>query len=155
MYLINANILLYMYIMHVYTCECEVPKWSQCSYPFLHNCHCSLWFSFPHNIHTNLYTMCQAGQFVDVGHLVLSGVQGDLSLDSSKAGSGWIRMDEDKVSIQHIQLNGISEVHRQTDTHTHTHFVYPHACPSFGWVGVHVHTMSCNVKYFVCTSTPQ
>ena len=45
-----------------------------------------------------------------MGHLVLSGIQGDLSLDPSKAGSGWIRLAEDQVSIAHIQLNGTSEV---------------------------------------------
>ena len=67
---------------------------------------------------------------------MLSGIQGDLSLDSSKAGSGWIRMDEDKVSIQHIQLNGISEVHRQTCTraHTHTHTLFTSMHAEF-WLG--------------------
>ena len=42
---------------------------------------------------------------------MLSGIHGDLSLDPSKAGSGWIRLAEDQVSIAHIQLNGTAEVY--------------------------------------------
>ena len=43
---------------------------------------------------------------------MLSGIDGDLSLDPSKAGggAGWIRLSLDQVSIAHMELNGTSEV---------------------------------------------
>ncbi len=60
-----------------------------------------------------------------MGHLVLSGIQGDLSLDPSKANSGWIRLAEDQVSIAHIQLNGTSEVYIICMyMYAYAHFIY-------------------------------
>ena len=66
------------------------------------------------------YCLCmpeQVGQFVDVAHLILSGIRDDLSLDPSKAAggggdaeSGWIRLAQDQVSIAHVQLKGTAEV---------------------------------------------
>lgn len=56
----------------------------------------------------------QVGEFIDVGHLVLSGVRTDLSLDPGKAGREWLRLSKDEVSIACIELNGICEVVAQT-----------------------------------------
>ena len=52
----------------------------------------------------------QVGEFVDVAHLVLSGVGTDLSLDPSKANREWLRLSHSDVSIAHLELNGICEV---------------------------------------------
>ena len=69
----------------------------------------------------------QVGEFVDVAHLVLTSVQTDLSLDPSKAGTEWLRLSDDEVSIAHVELNGISEV---IGTHTHTHTCLLYTSPS-------------------------
>ena len=59
---------------------------------------------------TFLHSFTQVGEFVDVAHFVLSGLDSDLSLEPSESGRGWVRLSDDQVSIGRVELNGICEV---------------------------------------------